>query len=266
MTEIKNIAEIGYKSKIDWARITLYIICGLIACYLILPILIVFPMSLSSAEFLTFPPPGFSLKWFQRYFSDPSWLQSTYMSLQIATLTMLLSSALGTLAAISLVRSRFWGKAVADGLILAPMIIPVVHHFHRALRFFFPRSGFSVHVSASCSATPWSACRSSSSAVSASLKGFDRIPGNGRYDLRCDTAESVYEDYLPHHTAGHDIRGTFRFYYLVRRNRDFNVSLRHRHPNAAAQNVGRHPDGDQSRHCGGVYTSDLSVGGFAGFC
>jgi putative spermidine/putrescine transport system permease protein len=140
VTERKNLAAISYNSKIDWARITLYTICGLIAVYLILPILIVFPMSISSAEFLTFPPPGYSLKWFKRYFSDPSWLQPTYMSLQVAILTTVLSSVLGTLAAISLVRTRFWGKSLANSLILAPMIIPVII-ISIALYGFFSRIG-----------------------------------------------------------------------------------------------------------------------------
>jgi putative spermidine/putrescine transport system permease protein len=172
MNELKDVAETGYKSKIDWARIALYTICGLIAFYLILPILIVFPMSLSSAEFLTFPPPGFSLKWFQRYFSDPAWLQPTYMSLQIATLTMLLSSALGTLAAISLVRSRFWGKAVANSLILAPMIIPVII-ISIALYGFFSKIGllgsrFGLVLGHTMVCVPFVVIT-----VSASLKGFD---------------------------------------------------------------------------------------------
>lgn len=172
MTEINNVAEISYKSKIDWVRIALYTICGLTAFYLILPILIVFPMAFSSAEFLTFPPPGFSLKWFQRYFSDPSWLQPTYMSLQIAILTMLLSSVLGTLAAISLVRSRFWGKSLANSLILAPMIIPVII-ISIALYGFFSKIGLlgsrlGLVLGHTMVSVPFVVIT-----VSASLKGFD---------------------------------------------------------------------------------------------
>ncbi len=172
MTEINNVTEISYKSKIDWVRIALYTICGLTAFYLILPILIVFPMAFSSAEFLTFPPPGFSLKWFQRYFSDPSWLQPTYMSLQIAILTMLLSSVLGTLAAISLVRSRFWGKSLANSLILAPMIIPVII-ISIALYGFFSKIGLlgsrlGLVLGHTMVSVPFVVIT-----VSASLKGFD---------------------------------------------------------------------------------------------
>jgi putative spermidine/putrescine transport system permease protein len=161
-----------YDFKTDWASMLLYIFCGLVALYLILPILIVFPMSFSSAEFLTFPPPGFSLKWFQRYFSDASWLQPTYVSFQIALMVMMLSTILGTMAAMALVRSRFWGKATANTLILAPMIIPVIiisialYSFFAKIGIIGTRTGLVFGHTMLC--VPFVVIT-----VSASLKGFD---------------------------------------------------------------------------------------------
>jgi putative spermidine/putrescine transport system permease protein len=172
MNEMKRNWQTSFTPGVDWARVVLYVICGLVAFYLILPILIVFPMSFSSAEFLTFPPPGFSMKWFQRYFSDPSWVQPTYMSLQIAIMTMLLSSVLGTLAAISLVRSRFWGKTFANSLILAPMIVPVIiisislYAFFSKIGLLGSRAGLVLGHTMVC--VPFVVIT-----VSASLKGFD---------------------------------------------------------------------------------------------
>jgi len=162
----------SFASKTDWAFLLLYVVCGLIAFYMILPILIVFPMSFSSAEFLTFPPPGFSLKWFQRYFGDSSWTQPTYISFQIAIMTMVLSTILGTLAAMALVRSRFWGKAGANSLILAPMIIPVIvisialYGFFAKIGLIGTRAGLVFGHTMVC--VPFVVIT-----VSASLKGFD---------------------------------------------------------------------------------------------
>ena len=48
------------------ARIMLYVISALVLVYLILPVLIIAPISFSSARFLTFPPPSFSLRWYQQ--------------------------------------------------------------------------------------------------------------------------------------------------------------------------------------------------------
>lgn len=162
----------SFASKTDWTSLLLYVVCGLIAFYMILPILIVFPMSFSSAEFLTFPPPGFSLKWFQRYFGDSSWTQPTYISFQIAIMTMVLSTILGTLAAMALVRSRFWGKAAANSLILAPMIIPVIvisialYGFFAKIGLIGTRAGLVFGHTMVC--VPFVVIT-----VSASLKGFD---------------------------------------------------------------------------------------------
>ena len=58
------------------ARIILYVISALVLVYLILPVLIIAPISFSSARFLTFPPPSFSLRWYQQYFANPAWMQA----------------------------------------------------------------------------------------------------------------------------------------------------------------------------------------------
>ena len=113
-------------SRIDWISISLKLFFGLVALYLIMPIFIVIPMAFSSAEFLTFPPPGFSLKWFQRYFGDSSWIAPTLVSFQIAIAAMIFSTVLGTLSAMALVRSKMRWKGAINSFILFPMIIPAI--------------------------------------------------------------------------------------------------------------------------------------------
>ena len=41
------------------------------SCYLIFPVFVVVPVSFSSAKYLQFPPPGWSLQWYQNYFDRP---------------------------------------------------------------------------------------------------------------------------------------------------------------------------------------------------
>src|SRR5580693_9388345 len=48
--------------------------CGLIYFFLMLPLLVVFPLSLSSAPYMQFPPPGLSWQWYERYLDDPQWI------------------------------------------------------------------------------------------------------------------------------------------------------------------------------------------------
>lgn len=110
----------------DYGWILLKVYAGLVIAYLVLPILIVIPMSFSSTKFLHFPPPGLSLQWYRHYFSSPTWTSATLLSFRVAVVVTILATVLGTLAALALVRVRFRGQGIVQGLILAPMIVPTV--------------------------------------------------------------------------------------------------------------------------------------------
>src|SRR4029077_5730307 len=76
-------------------------VVGLILLFLAFPILVVVVVSFSSASYLTFPPPAFGLKWYEAYFASADWLRPTWLSLWVAAGVVVLSTILGTLAAIS---------------------------------------------------------------------------------------------------------------------------------------------------------------------
>jgi len=108
------------------ARGLLYVGCGAVFLYLILPVLVVVPMSFSSSRYLQFPPPGLSLRWYLNYLRDPEWTGATLRSLQVAGLVTLITTVLGTMAALGLVRSAFPGKQAVNSLVVSPMIVPVI--------------------------------------------------------------------------------------------------------------------------------------------
>lgn len=95
-----------------------------ILLFLVLPILIIFPMSFGSASYLEFPPRGLTLNWYQHYLSDPEWRAATLFSVKIAIATTFSATVIGTLAAIAFARGRFPGKSLFQALTLSPMIIP----------------------------------------------------------------------------------------------------------------------------------------------
>src|ERR1051326_2911091 len=107
-------------------RLALGLVCAPIFIFLMLPLVVVFPLSLSSAPYLQFPPPGLSLRWYQSYFGDPVWIEATVRSLVIRATTMLASLAVGMPLAFSLVRGRYWGRTLLDRLAVAPMIVPTI--------------------------------------------------------------------------------------------------------------------------------------------
>ncbi|MCX7356305.1 MAG: ABC transporter permease subunit [Alphaproteobacteria bacterium] len=113
-------------APVGFSRVAVWLVAGLVLLYLILPTFIVVPISFSSASFLRFPPPGFSLRWYDNFFGDMRWLGPTLLSLQIALATAILSTVLGTLAAYGLVRGRFRQRELVMSLIVSPIIVPSI--------------------------------------------------------------------------------------------------------------------------------------------
>ncbi len=107
-----------------WPRLILNIYCGFVFLFLMLPLLVVFPLSFSSSQYLKFPPPGFSWRWYEKYLDTPAWIDATITSIKVATGTTILATILGTMVAFSLVRGTYPGKAWVDRLVTAPIIIP----------------------------------------------------------------------------------------------------------------------------------------------
>jgi len=99
---------------------------GLVLAFILAPIFVVIPLAFSSAPFLTFPPPGYSLRWFETYFSRADWINPTLVSFQIGALTMVFATVMGTLAAIGVVQGRFAGRRIVTALILAPLMLPTI--------------------------------------------------------------------------------------------------------------------------------------------
>jgi putative spermidine/putrescine transport system permease protein len=108
------------------AWVGLWIYCIGVFLFLLLPLAIVVPVSFSSAQYLQFPPPGFSTQWYGQYFHDAGWRDSTLLSLKVATAVVILSVSLGALAAFALVRTRIPGKAVIRMILMAPLIVPTI--------------------------------------------------------------------------------------------------------------------------------------------
>lgn len=101
-------------------------VVSLILLFLAFPIIVVLAVSFSSANYLTFPPPAFSLKWYRVYFAAENWLNPTWLSLWVAAAVVVLSTVLGTLAALGIARLPKPLRILVSGLILSPLIVPVI--------------------------------------------------------------------------------------------------------------------------------------------
>jgi putative spermidine/putrescine transport system permease protein len=106
------------------SRIALWIFAIIIIAWLVLPTLVIIPISFNDAASLNFPPKGFSLKWYENFFTDPAWLKALGNTVQIALLTTVVATSLGVLAALGLAKMKFKGKGVLENYFLMPMIVP----------------------------------------------------------------------------------------------------------------------------------------------
>jgi putative spermidine/putrescine transport system permease protein len=121
-----DIAAAVPRSRAGSHRAWLAVLSIAILSFLCLPILIVVPMSFSSAQSLQFPPPGLSLRWYESFFKDDRWVDAGVNSLVLAASASSIALVLGTLAAYSLVRGNIVGRRVLEGNFVAPMIVPSI--------------------------------------------------------------------------------------------------------------------------------------------
>ena len=106
-------------------RLWLYAVAVLVVAFLILPTLLVIPMSFSDLRYLTFPPPAWSLRWYRAYVSSVEWRDATWISFQAAFWTMVVATVTGTMAAYGLNGTLSRARSVQIVLVL-PIMIPVI--------------------------------------------------------------------------------------------------------------------------------------------
>jgi putative spermidine/putrescine transport system permease protein len=148
-------------------------VVGLILVFLAFPILVVIVASFSSASYLTFPPPEFGLRWYRAYLGSSEWLAATSLSLGVAGSVVVLSTVLGTSAALGLGRLPRVPRVLATGLFLSPLIVPVIvvaiGIYYAFSRYGLVGSPVGLVLAHTCLAVPFVV-----TSVSASLSGLDR--------------------------------------------------------------------------------------------
>jgi putative spermidine/putrescine transport system permease protein len=121
-------------------KVALWAITIAVCLFLILPIVFIGALSFGSSKWLVFPPPSWTLRWYQELFAQPRWIEAAGTSLKIAVLTTVCSVLLGLLASFAIVRGRFPGRNALRALFITPMIMPVVI-FAVAIYMLFLRIG-----------------------------------------------------------------------------------------------------------------------------
>ena len=94
--------------------------------FLLAPLVVVVAASFNSADFLSFPPRGFSLRWYRALWDSEVWGDSFRLSILLTAVVTPLALLIGTLAAYALVRYSFPGKGLIATLVMAPLVMPQI--------------------------------------------------------------------------------------------------------------------------------------------
>ena len=111
-------------SAFDKPRV-LRIFTGLVYIFLFVPILVVVIFSFNSQKSLQVMD-GLSFRWYEEFWNDPTLRDSLFISLEIALITMLVATILGTALAIGRVRAHSGASRGANVLMLVPLITPEI--------------------------------------------------------------------------------------------------------------------------------------------
>ncbi|MFT0547683.1 ABC transporter permease [Allopusillimonas ginsengisoli] len=171
-------------------------LCLLILLFLILPILVIMPLSFSDNTLLLYPIPSYSLKWYQALFASEDWMRAAKNSFIVAPSATVIATVLGTLAAVGLHKVNFWGKSLLMAILISPMIVPLVVVGVGIYLFFAPygvTSSYSGLILAHAAlGTPFVV-----TTVMASLAGFDQNLLRAAYSLGAHPLKSFFTVTLP---------------------------------------------------------------------
>ena len=123
------------RSRADYSRRSLWVVAGIVIVFLAAPTFFIVPVSFTEEGFLTWPPKGFSLQWYETVFADSSPYPAAFLrSVLVALFAGFFAMLIGVPAAFMLVRKQFFGKSVIFAFLVSPIITP---HIILAVSLFY---------------------------------------------------------------------------------------------------------------------------------
>jgi putative spermidine/putrescine transport system permease protein len=91
---------------------------------LVAPVLVIIIESFTSTNYVVFPPPGLSFKWYAETWKRSEFMSSLTVSLVVAVCTSVIATTLGALTSMALVRRSFFGRRLLQSLFMVPLSLP----------------------------------------------------------------------------------------------------------------------------------------------
>ena len=190
---------------------------GLVFAFLMLPILVIIPLSFNALPYFTFNeemlklnPDAYSLRWYQDMLANEQWIHSIKNSFIIGIAATLLATLLGTLAALGLSRPHMPWRIPIMSLLISPMIVPIIITA-AGMFFFYSSVGLSqtttgIILAHTALGTPFVVIT-----VTATLFGFDTTLMRASANLGATPVQTFFRVVVPMILPGVISGGLFAF-------------------------------------------------------
>ena len=187
---------------------TFWVICGAVLFFLIFPLLVITPLSFNAVPFFTFTkemlafdPAGYSLVWYEEFFTSLNWQGAIRNSVIIAFFSTIIATFLGTLASLGLSRPNMPYRTLLMSLLISPMIVPLIIAA-AGMFFFYSRIGLQgthlgVILAHAVLGTPFVVIT-----VTATLSGFDNDLIRASQSLGASPTTTFFKVIVPLITPG----------------------------------------------------------------
>lgn len=179
------------------------IACAAIFLFLIIPILVIIPLSFNAEPYFTFSPgmlafeaDAYSLRWYEDIIANEQWKHSAKNSMIIAFFATILATSLGTVAALGLSKSYMPGRSFVMGILISPMIVPLIISA-AGMFFFYSQVGLAqtlpgLILAHTALGTPFVVIT-----VTATLVGFDHSLVRASHSLGADPTKTFFKIIMP---------------------------------------------------------------------
>ena len=164
--------------------------------FMFAPIAVVLLLAFNNSQFGGFPIEGFSLRWFVKLYENEAIIRAFRTSMSLGALTALISTTIGVLASLALVRYQFRGKDFITTFLISPVLVPETVLAVGVLIFLrwlsMPRSFLLLLVGHSIIALPFVVL-----VVQARLVGIKREYEEAARSLGANTVQTFFQITLP---------------------------------------------------------------------
>src|SRR5262247_4548857 len=113
-------------SRFDLGYVAYLTLNGAIIVFLLMPIVIIGVFALNPTPYISFPPVGVSLRWFQKFFANPEFINALLLSLWVAGCVLVLSIVIGGASALALARGNLPSRSFLTAFFMSPLMLPAI--------------------------------------------------------------------------------------------------------------------------------------------